>query len=210
MLNKAWHEKHVMPKNATLEQRVKWHEAHSKHCGCREMPASIAKLIAERGKPKPAASGVKKFSAVMQDAGSGGVYIEVPFDVEKVYGTRGRVPIKAIIDGQQYRGSLVRMSSACHLLLILKAIREQIGKDVGDKVKIELTRDTEARTVEIPADFQKLLNKHKDAKAIFDELAYSHRREYVQWIESAKRAGTRAARIEKAITMLCEGKREPR
>jgi|GEM_PF-1118789 len=49
-LNKEWHLAHKMPKNATLEQRIAWHEQHVKHCKCREMPESIAKAIAERNK----------------------------------------------------------------------------------------------------------------------------------------------------------------
>ena len=40
-MNKEWHEKHKMPGNANLEQRIAWHIAHSKHCGCREMPPKI-------------------------------------------------------------------------------------------------------------------------------------------------------------------------
>ncbi len=46
-INKAWHLKHLMPKNATFEQRVKWHMAHSKNCNCRPIPD---KLLAEMKK----------------------------------------------------------------------------------------------------------------------------------------------------------------
>lgn len=46
--NKVWHEKHKMPNNATLEQRIAWHQQHVKNCKCREMPESIAKAIAEK------------------------------------------------------------------------------------------------------------------------------------------------------------------
>ena len=48
MLNKPWHLAHVMPKNATLEQRVEWHRAHAQACDCREMPPSIAAEIKKR------------------------------------------------------------------------------------------------------------------------------------------------------------------
>ena len=41
MVNARWHKSHVMPKNPTLEQRIKWHEAHAKACGCRPMPPNI-------------------------------------------------------------------------------------------------------------------------------------------------------------------------
>jgi hypothetical protein len=40
-INKAWHDKNKMPKNATLEQRIVWHKAHAKECACRPIPASI-------------------------------------------------------------------------------------------------------------------------------------------------------------------------
>lgn len=47
-LNAAWHENHPMPKNATLEQRVRWHEQHAKHCTCREMPPKIREILEGR------------------------------------------------------------------------------------------------------------------------------------------------------------------
>jgi hypothetical protein len=40
-MNKAWHEKHKMPRRPTLEQRRKWHEAHARNCGCRPMPENL-------------------------------------------------------------------------------------------------------------------------------------------------------------------------
>ena len=176
------------------------------------MPSKIIKKSTESkdtAKTVKGADGVKKFTAVMQDAGGGGVFVNVPFDVEKVYGTRGQVKIKATIDGEPYRGSLANMGGGCHLFPVLKAIRAKIGKGVGDKVKIELMRDTEARVVEVPADLQKLLNKNKTAKAFFEKLSFTNRKEYVRWIESAKRAETRNARIEKAITMLVAERKNP-
>jgi len=41
-INAAWHKKHPMPKNATIEQRITWHLDHLKHCGCRnDIPAKL-------------------------------------------------------------------------------------------------------------------------------------------------------------------------
>ena len=59
---------------------------------------------------------------------------------------------------------------------VLKAIREKIGKGEGDTVRVTLERDTAERTVEVPADLQKLLNKNKAAKAFFETLPYTHQR----------------------------------
>lgn len=42
-INKEWHEKNKMPKNANDEARYKWHLEHEKHCDCREMPEELRK-----------------------------------------------------------------------------------------------------------------------------------------------------------------------
>lgn len=44
-INATWHETHPMPRNATPAERLKWHVAHAKHCGCRPFTAAMrAKL----------------------------------------------------------------------------------------------------------------------------------------------------------------------
>ena len=146
------------------------------------------------------------FKAIIQNAGGGGAFVEVPFDVEKAFGAK-KPKVRAMIDGVLYRGVLTRMGTECHLLIILKNIREQIGKSFGDEIKVTVELDTEPRVVEIPNDFLKELKKDKDVKAFFDKLAHTHRREYVLWIEEAKKEETRARRILRAIEMLKQGKR---
>lgn len=146
------------------------------------------------------------FTAAIQNEGSGGAFVEVPFDVEKAFGEK-KPKVKAMIEGVLYRGTLVRMGTESHLLIILKGIREQIGKTFGDKVKITVELDTEPRVIEVPKDLLKEFKKNKDAQAFFDKLAYTHRREYVMWIEEAKREETRQNRIAKTIEMLKQGKR---
>jgi len=49
-INKEWHLKNLMPKNPTLEERIRWHLEHSKNCRCREMPESIRKEIERRNR----------------------------------------------------------------------------------------------------------------------------------------------------------------
>jgi hypothetical protein len=146
------------------------------------------------------------FTGRIQNAGGGGGFVEIPFDVEEVFGSK-RPKVRALIEGVPYRGTLVRMGGERHMLLILKGIREQVGKTFGDEVKIVLEADTEPRVVAVPPDLMKELKKNKDAKAFFDKLAYTHRREYVRWIEEAKREETRARRVTKTIELLMKGKR---
>lgn len=53
-INAAWHKANRMPKNATLDQRVDWHLAHVKACGCRnDLPATILQELERRGITPP-------------------------------------------------------------------------------------------------------------------------------------------------------------
>ncbi|MEM5774003.1 MAG: YdeI/OmpD-associated family protein [Anaerolineaceae bacterium] len=149
---------------------------------------------------------IKSAAAVMPNT-SGGAYIEFPFDMQETFETRGRVKVKAHYDGVEYRGSLVNMGLGCHILGITKAIYKQIGKQIGDTVHVTLQVDEEPRVLEIPADFQEALSAEPAAQEFFDKLAYSHRREYVLWINEAKREETRRNRIQKAVQMLGEQKK---
>lgn len=148
------------------------------------------------------------FIAVIKNAGGGGAFVEVPFDVEAAFGSK-RPKVRAVIEGVPYRGTLVRMGGASHLLIILKEIRERIGKTFGDEVKITVEADTEPRVVEIPPELAKAFRKEKAAEAYFNSLAYSHKREYVGYITEAKKQETRERRAVQTIEMLKKGKKEP-
>ncbi len=146
------------------------------------------------------------FTAIIQNAGDGGAFVEVPFDVEEAFGSK-RPKIKALIEGVEYRGTLVRMGTECHLLLILKSIREQVGKTFGDEIRVTVEADTEERVIAVPAELKRAFKSEKEAKAAFDKLSYTHQREYVNWINEAKKAETRQNRILKTIEMLKKGRK---
>jgi hypothetical protein len=55
-VNATWHHRHPMPKNATLEERVEWHQAHAAACACRTIPATVLRELSRRG-IKPARQG---------------------------------------------------------------------------------------------------------------------------------------------------------
>ena len=148
-----------------------------------------------------------RFRAVIEDAGGGGAFVTIPFDVEKTFGKK-RVKIKATIEGEPYRGTLVRMGSPNYMLLVLKEIREKIGKSFGDEVVVELEEDLEPRQVDVPADLQQALQANPKAQSIFSRLSYTHQREYVRWVTEAKRDQTRMDRVQRTIELLTQGKSE--
>jgi hypothetical protein len=83
--------------------------------------------------------------------------------------------------------------------------QEELIRDADGTVCI----DRKNRIITPPADLQTLLDKSSKARALFDTLSFTHKREYVGWIIEAKRAETRAARLTKAIEMMSKGRKNP-
>lgn len=148
---------------------------------------------------------IKKFTAVIEDAGKGGAYVTIPFDVEEEYG-RKRVKVLASFNGEPYRGSLVRMGTPGHILGVQKAIRAKIGKTIGDSIKVTVEEDTARREVTIPKDLKRALEENTGAMETFTGLSNSHQHEYVQWIGGAKSMETRQDRIAQTIVHLFKEK----
>jgi hypothetical protein len=149
-----------------------------------------------------------KFKAAIQAGIGGGAGVIFPFDVEKEFGVKGRVPVRATFNDVPYAGSLMKCGESSHMLGLLKDIREQIGKGPGDLVEVVVWKDEAERTLEIPPDFAKRLKEEKLLVG-FEKLSYTHRREYIRWITEAKKEETRLNRMRKAVAMLREGTKTP-
>ena len=145
-----------------------------------------------------------KFKAQILEATGGGACVLFPYDVEQEFGTRGKIPIKASFNGVPYAGTLIKYGHPQHMLPMLKAIRDQIGKGPGDTVEVVLWKDDEVRTLDVPPQFEALLKK-EGLFAGFEKLSYTHRKEYCRWIAEAKKEETRQRRLEKAVEMLRKG-----
>ena len=142
-----------------------------------------------------------RFKAKIEPAGMGGTFVFFPYDTEKEFGTKGKVPVKATYDGVAYTGSLIKCGLAYHALHVPKATREELDKGVGDAVDVVVWKDEEVRTLEVPATFAQLMKK-EGLLPFFESLSYTHRKEYCRWISEAKKEETRAKRLEKAVEML--------
>ncbi|BCN31824.1 YdeI/OmpD-associated family protein [Anaeromicropila herbilytica] len=142
---------------------------------------------------------------IKQHEKNNAAYIEPPFDVNEVFGSK-RVKVKANFDGIEYRGSIVRMGD-CYMIGLTKEIRKAIGKDYGDEILVTLEKDEEERIVELPEDFELSMNRSEKAITTFHSFSYTAKKEYVNWITSAKREDTRKERITKAVELLSEGKK---
>ena len=145
-----------------------------------------------------------KFKAKIEAGDGGGAYVLFPYDTVEEFGTKGRVPVKVTFSGLPYAGSLFKYGHPLHSLGMPKAIREQTGKGPGDTIEVVVWKDEQVRTVEVPAQFEKLMKK-EGLLPVFKELSYTHRKEYCRWITEAKKEETRQARLAMAFYMLRKG-----
>ena len=153
---------------------------------------------------------VHKFSATLKaHGGMDATYVEVPLAVEKLFGTKGMVKVKATFDGHPYRGVLSNMGMGCHTILVRKDIRKAIGKTAGEKIQVTIEKDEAERTVDMPRELSQLLKNSPKAKSIFEKLSYTNRKEFAVWITSAKQTETRDRRLSQVIPKLLKGKRNP-
>jgi hypothetical protein len=145
-----------------------------------------------------------RFTAPLEARGAGRL-VEVPLDVRAVFG-RARAPVKATVNAHTFR-STIAVYGGKYYLGLNREVRDAAGVEVGDVLTIDLERDEDERTVEVPHDLGAALDPA--TRVTFDGLSFTHRREYVRWIEEAKRDETRARRVAKAVELIRAGVRTP-
>jgi hypothetical protein len=131
-------------------------------------------------------------------------YFYVPFSIPEVWGIKKSVKVKANVDKLFHRGLLMPDGKGFHCMGLKGSLMLELGKVAGDVVDVTLEIDTEERIVKVPEDLKKILSKNKKMKKLFDSMSYSHRKEYVDWITSAKKVETRERRLEKLVKMIKE------
>ena len=151
----------------------------------------------------------KKFEAVLErPEGTGAwTYLRVPLQVSGPFGAKGQIKVKGTINGLEYRSTLMPQGDGTHYLVVKKEVRDQIGATKGSKVQVVMELDNAPRKVDLPADFKRALAGDAAAKTAFTKMAYSHQKEYLQWIEAARRPETRARRIGEVLKRIVAGQR---
>jgi hypothetical protein len=127
--------------------------------------------------------------------------LEVPGEIVEALGGGKRPNVTITINGHSWT-SRVAIMRGRSLLGLSNANRRAAGVATGDEVEVEVELDTVPRAVVEPADFAQALDANPLARAAYDRLTYSRKREHVLAIESAKKPETRSKRIEKALAVL--------
>jgi hypothetical protein len=116
-----------------------------------------------------------------------------------------RFPVAATLNGYTWRTSVVRMGGE-FLLGLSREVRAAAGVQAGDTAQLRLELDTKPREVEVPEALEAALAADRTARAAYDRLAYTHRKEFARWIAEAKKDETRERRVAQALQMLREGR----
>lgn len=143
-----------------------------------------------------------QFNVKLEAVESGGVFFTLPRKESVKFGVRGRVPVVGTLNGYPFRSSIFPTGDGGHFMGLNKQVRDGASVEVGDRVKVTMEVDTAPRTVAIPPDLDKELAKSLTARVRFDKLSYTLRKEYAQWLESAKRPETRARRLKQILDKL--------
>ena len=127
-------------------------------------------------------------------------FIPLNFDPRSLFG-KVRAPVRVTLNGYTYRSTIAAMGGP-PCIPLRRSHREAAGLEGGETIDVRVDLDTDKREIKPPADFVKALKAGAPAWERWRELSYSHQREYVEAIEAARKAETRARRIDGAVRMI--------
>ena len=145
----------------------------------------------------------KSFKVELQRVQETGTMFRVPFDLEEAFG-RVRPPVKVTIRSHTWR-TTPGVYDGIGYVVVNRAVKAATGVDAPDRVRVRMELDTEPRKVATPGDLAAALAADPVAKKTFASMSFTHRREYVEWVEEAKRAETRARRIAATVARVRGG-----
>jgi hypothetical protein len=147
----------------------------------------------------------KTFAATVQKEGSF-TFVPIPFSPRAVWGARPRYHVTGTINGSAVRGCLGVSGDEYFLRLGAAWIRDNgIGPGANVTVTLSLEGPQESN---LAVDIVQALSANQATKTFFDGLPTFYRKNYIRWIESAKRPETRVKRIQEMVSLLAAGKRE--
>jgi hypothetical protein len=146
-----------------------------------------------------------EFRTSLQERGPAAAVVLDDSQVAAVGEGPKRFPVVATVNGYTWRTSVARMGGE-FLVGLNKDVRNGAGVAAGDEVDVVLELDAAPREVDVPEALAAALASDAKARAAFEGMAYTHRKEYARWIADAKRDETRERRVQQALDMIRAGK----
>jgi len=144
----------------------------------------------------------RRFTVQLERVGKSAAMFRVPFDLKEAFG-RARPPVEITIRGHTWRTTPGVYDGVGHVV-VNRSVKSTTGVDAPDRVQVRMELDTEPRDA-VPADLRVALGEEPEAKEAFGGMSFTHRREYVECVEDAKRPETRARRIAATVERVRAG-----
>ncbi len=140
----------------------------------------------------------KTFRAVLEKMPGrlGWTIARIPFDVAKVWGTRGQCRVRGDINGFAFRSSLFPSKTGTHFMLVNKKMQTAGKAQLGSTAKFRLEPDTEERKVVMPPELLRLLSSERALLRWFQKLNYSTQHDCTRWVAEPKSPASRERRAE--------------
>ena len=133
-------------------------------------------------------------------------FLILPTGASSKLPTRAMTTVEGTIGGTPFRATLEPDGQRSHWLKVSRKLRKDAGAIVGDRVELEISPAAKQLEPRLPADFRQALAAVPGARAAWSDITTIARRDWIQWISSAKKTETRVRRIDRACEMLANGK----
>lgn len=134
-------------------------------------------------------------------------FLTLPKEASAKLPSRGMAAVEGTINDVPFQATLEPDGEKSHWLKVTRKMSAAAGAEAGDSVTLEIAPMGEEPEPTVPADLRKALAAAPKARALWLEITPVARRDWIQWIVSAKRPETRVRRVENACSMLAAGKR---
>jgi hypothetical protein len=158
----------------------------------------------------PAASPIRFKATLLRPQGAGGgswLFLMLPRSASARLPSRGMAAVAGTFNSKAFRTTLEPDGRKGHWLKVDPKLRKAVGVDAGDVVTLVIEPITEEPEPKLPADLRRALAAAPKAHAVWTDITPRARRDWIQWIVSAKLPATRARRILNASQILATGKR---
>jgi hypothetical protein len=121
---------------------------------------------------------------------------------------RKRILVRGTFAGLEFRSTVSRQPDGWEFITGLN-LRRATRTAVGDTVEVDMAADTDERVLEPPPDVAAALGAEPGGRTAWDALPWSHRREYVMYLDDAKRPETRAKRVGQVAAQVLSRRARP-
>lgn len=162
------------------------------------------KIKANSKRRQTGAQTKKTFDATLERMRSnlGWIIVRIPFNVQKIWGTRGMFRVRGEINGFAFRSSLFPTRKGEHFLLVNKKMQAGAQATEGMIAEFQLEPDTEERIITIPAELKRILAQDSAFRRWFVTLNYSIRKWLADWITQPRNPNSRVRRAEQVAEQL--------